>query len=104
MVLAELHIGWLRSHGAPFRQIQRFEALAPAMLFLPILRSTVSIYIEIRRKLELANALIPENDLWIAAAAKEHGLPLLTTDNHFRRISGIAVLDPGDFELPPALQ
>ena len=103
MVLAELHIGWLRSHSAPYRQIQRFEALAPAMLFLPILRSTVSIYIEIRRNLELENAIIPENDLWIAATAREHGHPLLTSDNHFKRVTGIAVLDPGDFEVPMAI-
>jgi predicted nucleic acid-binding protein len=71
------------------------------MLFLPILRSTVSIYIEIRRKLERVSAVIPENDLWIAAAAKEHSIPLLTTDNHFRRVSGIVVLDPGDFGVVP---
>jgi len=70
MVLAELQIGWLRSHTEPYRQIQRFGGFAPAMLFLPILRSTVSVYIEIRRELERVNVIIPENDLWTTANCK----------------------------------
>src|SRR5437879_2783540 len=100
MVLAELQIGWVRAHGSPHRQIRRFEDLVSIMFFLPILRSTVSFYVEVRRNLELVNAIIPENDLWIAATAKEHELPLLTSDDHFRRVPGITVLDPGDFEIP----
>ena len=68
------------------------------MFFLPIQRSTVSLYIEIRRNLDELNAIIPENDLWIAASAVEHDLPLLTSDGHFRRVSGIKILDPTDFQ------
>jgi predicted nucleic acid-binding protein len=34
---------------------------------------------------------IPANDLWIAAAALEHGLRLLTFDGHFDGIDGLAV-------------
>jgi len=104
MVLAELQIGWLRAHGFPHRQLQRFEDLVSIMFFLPILRSTVSFYIEVRRDLELVNSIIPENDLWIAATAKEHDLPLLTSDEHFGRIAGISVLNPTDFEIDPRVQ
>src|SRR6266850_7999660 len=104
MVLAELQIGWLRAHGFPHRQIRRFEDLVSIMFFLPILRSTVSFYIEVRRNLELVNSIIPENDLWIAATAKEHDLPLLTSDEHFGRIAGISVLNPTDFEIDPRVQ
>jgi len=101
MVLAELRVGWLRTHGTPQRQMQRFEDLAAIMFFVPILRSTVSLYIEVRQRLEMMNAIIPENDLWIAATAKERGLPLLTTDNHFRRVAGITVIVPADVEIDP---
>jgi len=104
MVLAELQIGWLRAHDFPHRQMQRFEDLVSIMFFLPILRSTVSFYIEVRRSLELVHAIIPENDLWIAATAKEHDLPLLTSDEHFSRVAGISVLNPTDFEIDPRLQ
>lgn len=103
MVLAEVQIGWLRSHGDPHRQIRRFRDLLSSTVFLPILIPTVSIYIEIRRNLELINAIIPDNDLWIAAAAREHDLPLLTNDMHFRRVAGITVLDPIDFEPSPQI-
>ena len=98
MVLAELQVGWLRTHGSPHRQLRRFEDLVSIMFFLPIQRSTVSLYIEIRRSLEDVNAIIPENDLWIAASTMEHDLPLLTSDGHFRRVSGIKILDPTDFQ------
>ncbi|HXB70680.1 MAG TPA: PIN domain-containing protein [Candidatus Acidoferrales bacterium] len=104
MVLAELRVGWLRAHGTPQRQMQRFEDLAAIMFFLPILRSTVSFYIEVRQRLELVNAIIPENDLWIAATARERELPLLTSDNHFRRVAGIAVVDPAELEIQPPIR
>src|ERR1700730_7941965 len=41
MVLAELQVGWLRTHGSPHRQLRRFEDLVSIMFFLPIQRSTV---------------------------------------------------------------
>jgi tRNA(fMet)-specific endonuclease VapC len=34
---------------------------------------------------------IPENDLWIAATASEHGLVLVTRDEHFDRVEGLLV-------------
>jgi predicted nucleic acid-binding protein len=46
---------------------------------------------EILRDLRLTGALLPTNDIWIAATAMEHGLILLTMDQHYRRIRQIAV-------------
>ncbi len=34
---------------------------------------------------------IPENDLWIAAAAKRHGVTLVSRDSHFADIDGIEI-------------
>lgn len=34
---------------------------------------------------------IPENDLWIAACALQHGLILATRDHHFEQVEGLAV-------------
>jgi predicted nucleic acid-binding protein len=36
---------------------------------------------------------IPENDVWIAAVALEHGWPLATRDAHFARVPGLTVQD-----------
>ena len=35
---------------------------------------------------------IPINDVWIAALALQHGLPLLTRDAHFSEVEGLEVL------------
>ena len=32
---------------------------------------------------------IPENDLWIAALARQHRLPILSNDAHFDQVSGV---------------
>jgi predicted nucleic acid-binding protein len=36
---------------------------------------------------------ITEDDLWIAAQARAHGLPLATRDAHFVRVPGLSVRD-----------
>jgi tRNA(fMet)-specific endonuclease VapC len=47
-----------------------------------------------RLKLELRRRgrPIPENDLWIAAFARAHSLPLMTNDGHFAQIDDLALL------------
>ena len=43
----------------------------------------------------IADLLHPlEEDLWIAATAIKHGLPILSNDGVFRRIKGLTVLPP----------
>ena len=53
---------------------------------------TADEYARLKEALAKAGALIPENDLWIAAYALEHGLPLITRDAHFARVPGLTVL------------
>ena len=36
---------------------------------------------------------IPENDIWIAAIAKQHGLTLISRDGHFKEIDGLSVIE-----------
>ncbi len=48
-------------------------------------------YATIRNNLQLQGLLIPENDMWIAASAIQHGLPLATRDGHFERIPDLVV-------------
>jgi tRNA(fMet)-specific endonuclease VapC len=50
-------------------------------------------YGEIYRELSAAGTLIGTNDLWIAATARFHGMPLVTA-NHadFSRVAGLEVL------------
>ena len=46
-------------------------------------------YADIRSELKSAGQPIPENDIWIAALARQHRLPIVSRDLHFDGISGV---------------
>jgi len=56
---------------------------------LPVVRETTEHYGHIREKLRARGAPIPENDVWIAALAAQHRLPLVSSDEHFDRVDGL---------------
>jgi tRNA(fMet)-specific endonuclease VapC len=64
----------------------------PLFDVLPIVRETADRYSEIRHELKAAGTPIPTNDLWIAAIARHHRIPLVTLDGHFRAIEGLRVV------------
>lgn len=49
-------------------------------------------YADIRRELKAAGRPIPSNDLWIAALARQHRLPLVSRDSHFAAVPGLRLL------------
>jgi len=53
---------------------------------------TAHIYGRIKTDLSRSGKPIPQNDVWIAAVALEHNLPLATRDPHFSQIAGLTVL------------
>lgn len=61
-------------------------------LLLPTAR-TAAEYGQIKAALKAAGTPIPENDVWIAAAAVEHSWPLATRDPHFKQVPGLTVLN-----------
>ena len=52
---------------------------------------TGDIYGQIKVQLRTKGRPIPENDIWIAATAMQHGLTLVTRDRHFQEIDGLAL-------------
>jgi len=58
---------------------------------LPITSETSIRYSELWYYLKRLGKPIPQNDLWIAASAWEHGLTLLTLDDHFQVLPQIVV-------------
>ena len=50
---------------------------------------TATVYADIRGELNRAGRPIPGNDLWIAALARQHSLPLLSRDRHFDSVAGL---------------
>ena len=92
IALGEFRFGVLASrHREKYEQrLQLIEREFPP---LPISGITASHYARLRRQLTLQGRPIPWHDLWIAAQARQHHLPVLSRDEHFdavpdlRRIS-----------------
>jgi hypothetical protein len=59
---------------------------------LPVTALTSRIYARIRSELRRKGRPIPANDLWIAAQAVEHGLPLVSRDAHFLNVKGLTLV------------
>src|ERR1043166_3952949 len=50
---------------------------------------TAAQYAMLRRELALRGRPIPWHDLWIAAQARQHRLPVLSRDEHFDLVQGL---------------
>lgn len=57
-------------------------------------------YAQVYAQLRRAGSPIPANDLWIAAQALQHGLPVLTFDRHFEAVEGLMVITTPEQLLP----
>lgn len=54
--------------------------------------ATAKQYGQIKELLRAAGRPIPENDIWIAALARQHNFSLCTRDQHFKNIKGLKVV------------
>ena len=50
---------------------------------------TAQHYADIREELRQAGNPIPQNDLWIAALARQHHLPVVSRDVHFDKVKKV---------------
>jgi predicted nucleic acid-binding protein len=62
--------------------------LAPFEVLVPTAR-TADHYAELRAELAAQGAELPDLSCWIAAHSLEHDIPLITTDQAFRRLPGL---------------
>jgi predicted nucleic acid-binding protein len=56
---------------------------------LSVDETTAKEYAEVRYELKRSGRPIPGNDIWIAALARQHALPLLSRDSHFDFVAGV---------------
>lgn len=90
-VLGELHCGANLSQN-PAKHLAQIQNFLAAVVVLSPGVATAEQYGRIRAQLAQAGTPIPENDIWIAALALEHQLPLAARDVHFDRVTGLQVL------------
>lgn len=87
MVVGELLIGALEG-GQPERERARIGGLLSASEVLVCDLKTAEHYAEVKDHLRRRGRPIPENDVWIAALARRHGLIVASRDHHFDGIEG----------------
>lgn len=92
VALGELHYG-ARKSARPEKKLAQLQAFLPWVTILPITERTAEHYGDIQTELARVGTPIPQNDVWIAALAREHGLPLATRDAHFGQVNNLVVLN-----------
>jgi len=91
IVLGELEFG-ARNSGNPKKNLQAIEQLLRnSQLVIPD-RDSAAKYGEIHTSIRRKGRPIPTNDLWIAALALQHGLPLVSRDQHFSVVDGLTII------------
>jgi predicted nucleic acid-binding protein len=64
-----------------------------ADFLIPIDEAIAARYATVRLELKKTGHPIPENDIWVAAACLELGVPLLSRDGHFDYVRGLEVIN-----------
>lgn len=90
IVLGELFYGALKSSQF-HANIARIEEFAADTVILSCDAATGREYGRIKNDLRSQGRPIPENDIWIAAVAMQHGLTVVSRDDHFDEVSDLAV-------------
>jgi predicted nucleic acid-binding protein len=88
IVLGEYRYGVRQSRHRIRYERWLAEVLANCRV-LPVDERTAEAYADLREELKRSGRPIPANDLWIAALARQHGLPLVSRDRHFDSVPGI---------------
>ena len=96
IVLGEFKAGADPAKTCGQRQLEVLESFldSPSVGVIPVTEGIASVYARIFRVLKANGTPIPQNDMWIAAAALEHGADIATHDEHFRLVPMLTVLVP----------
>lgn len=89
--LGEMRFGIQRA-GNSRRAVEQWERFAKEVVLLLPDDATATAYAELKQALAAKGKPIPENDLWIAATAKSHDLPLFCKDAHFDELADLMTI------------
>ena len=88
VVLGEYYFGIRQS-----RHRKRYEEwlaqYLPLTEIAAVTSATADVYADIRLDLKRLGTPIPPNDVWIAAVARQHLLPVLSNDRHLDAVEGV---------------
>lgn len=89
VVLGELFYGAYNSNNAEGNAdlVREFAANATVLVCDGV---TADRYGRVKAELRALGQPIPENDIWIAALARQHGLTVVTRDDHFESVPSLS--------------
>ena len=89
-VLGELYYGVCRSTRKD-QNLARIDEFAERAGVLDCDSATAREYGKIKSELARKGRPIPENDVWIAALARQHAMVLVTRDRHFEEVEPLKI-------------
>lgn len=95
VVLGELYYGAAKS-GRPAENTARIDGVIGQASVIPVGVDVAREYGIVKQELRRKGRPIPENDIWIAATARQLKLVLVTRDRHFDEIDGLTKVDWAD--------
>jgi tRNA(fMet)-specific endonuclease VapC len=90
IAIGELCYGARKSARAK-ENLARIDEFAANNVVLGCDTETARRYGDVKNALRIKGRPIPENDIWIAAVALQHGLTLVTRDTHFGEIESLSI-------------
>jgi len=90
IVLGELYYGAYRS-ARVVENLARLDDFATSNTVLLCDAVTARQYGDIKNTLRAKGRPIPENNIWIAAIARQHDLTVVARDAHFHEVDGLPV-------------
>jgi len=91
IALGELYYGAHKSRYVE-ANITRIDEFAASNSILTCDTETSQQYGKIKNSLRVKGRPIPENDIWIAAIAKQYELTLISRDEHFKEIRELSTI------------
>jgi tRNA(fMet)-specific endonuclease VapC len=92
IALGELFFGAAKS-DRPEQNLRTLERFASGRAIVVCDIDVAREYGLLKQRLREKGRPIPENDMWIAAAAKHHGMILVTRDSHFAEVENLQTVD-----------
>lgn len=91
IVIGEYRYGLLRSRHRRNLSLL-LDSLVRESIILRVDETTAQTYAELRDELRRLGRPIPENDVWIAALARQHEEPVVSNDKHFGAVQGLRTI------------
>ncbi|MDT8392186.1 MAG: type II toxin-antitoxin system VapC family toxin [Lentisphaeria bacterium] len=91
IVLGELYYG-ARKSARTIENLERLDIFALKSSIMTVDTDTAREYGQLKDELRAKGSPIPENDIWIAALARQHGIALVSRDEHFKVVDDIELI------------